>query len=200
MTEKKAAYRAILFVVMVSIMAACSSNNCPLENFVGCNYRFYNSEGTPISYTSPFTISTLLPGYKTVYVYRRLGSPTITLDQPNPSLVEEGYIESVTETRRDTVLVNSTTSRSSVSVPMGYYHEKDTLIFSYTTISSKDTIIVSHKSYPHIDLPECGSYRFHSLMDITSTEAGIDHVEISNTKVNYDGNENIKIFFNGVAQ
>ena len=31
------------------------------------------------------------------------------------------------------------------------------------------------------------------------TDAAIDHIEISDSKVNYDGEINVKIFFNGVA-
>ena len=43
------------------------------------------------------------------------------------------------------------------------------------------------------------TYRFHTLLGVTATDAAIDHIEISEPKVNYDGKTNVKIYFNGVA-
>ena len=37
--------RIFSILTTAAIMAACSSNNCPLENFVACNYGFYDEEG-----------------------------------------------------------------------------------------------------------------------------------------------------------
>jgi hypothetical protein len=83
---------------------------------------------------------------------------------------------------------------------MSYFNGEDTLVISYSSIALADTIKVTHDSYPYVELPECGSYRFHYLRNVQSTDRHIDHVEISNPKVNYDGNENIKIYLNGTAE
>ena len=64
----------------VLLLAGCYSNNCPLENMVTCNYGFYDSEGTAINYHDTITVTTLMPGYKTVYTYRKLGNMTVTKD------------------------------------------------------------------------------------------------------------------------
>lgn len=199
--------RAVVYAALFSIsvsgsvrLVSCSSNNCPLENFVGCNFYFYDSEGTPISYAGEITVKTLLPGTKVVYTYRKLGEQTVVTEWRDDALIELGYTETISETRRDTVLVNKAVSRGNIEVGLGYFQKCDTLIFSYSEISSSDTIRIMHDSYPHVDLPECGAYRFHTLTGVTSTEAGIDHVEIANPTVNYDGNENIRIYFNGVAE
>jgi hypothetical protein len=50
-----------------------------------------------------------------------------------------------------------------------------------------------------VELPECGTYRFHHLLGITATDAAIDRIEICEPTVNYDGNTNVKIYFNGVV-
>lgn len=189
-----------IFIFLLAVLLSCSASNCPLESTVTCNYGFYDSEGTPVVYNDPITVTTLLPGFKTVYIYKKLGYQTITLDKQNLSYVDEGYTETISEVRRDTILVNKLSGANAMSLPMNYFAEKDTLILSYSSISNKDTIYISHSNYSHIDLPECGTNRFHTLKDIKSTESGIYSVEIVNAKVNYDGAENVKIYFNGTAE
>ncbi len=182
------------------VLTSCSSNNCPLENTVLCNYYFYDMDGTPITYTQPITITTLMPGTQTWYVYRKLGYTTATLDHRDSTYINDGYSETLDVTRRDTILVNQSSTRSFVQVPMSYFNPADTLVFKYTNISRNDTIVVSHRSYAHVELPECGTHYFHQLTGISATDAAIDHIEISNPLVNYEGKENVKIYFNGVAE
>ncbi len=184
----------------MALLAACYSNNCPLENTVTCNYAFFDSEGNAISYGDTITVTTLKPGYKTVYIYRKLGNLTVTKEERSEALIEQGYTETTMQQRRDTVLINQQYGASSIKVPMSYFNEEDTLVFAYKSISMRDTIKIRHSSFPHVELPECGTYRFHSLRGITATDAAIDHIEISNPTVNYDRGTNVKIYFNGVAE
>lgn len=186
--------------VATLLLVGCYSNNCPVENMVTCNYGFYDSEGTAISYNDTITVTTLKPGYKTVYTYRKLGNITVTKDYPDEELVNQGYTESTTQQRKDTILVNKLFGASSMKVPMSYFNEMDTLILSYKSITLKDTIKIQHIGYPNVELPECGTYRFHTLQQVTATDAAIDHIEINDSKVNYDGRTNIKIYFNGVVE
>lgn len=181
------------------LLAGCYSNNCPLNNTVLCNYSFYDTEGHPIVYTGHITVTTLKPGEKTVYVYRKLGELTVTKDYQDAALVSQGYTETITRQRNDTVLLNKVQNAAAIAVPMSYFNDADTLVLAYSNISSKDTIRIRHDSYPHVELPECGTYRFHTLRSIEATDAAIDHIEISNPKVGYAGEENVKIYFNGVA-
>ena len=186
-------------LVALIVFAACASNNCPLNNVVTCNYYFYDSEGNALSETEPFSVRSLLPGVKTVYVYRKAGVSSVTLDEPDSTYLENGYTQTVTTTRRDTLLVNQTSSHSYVQLPMRYFGTADTLIFDYTNISHNDTIIVTHESYAHVDLPECGTHYFHHLRSITATDAAIDRIEIVNPQVDFNQQENIQIFFNGTV-
>lgn len=186
---------------LVSVLfVGCYSNNCPFNNSVTCNYSFYDAEGHAIVYTDTITVTTLMPGYRTVYVYRKLGEPTLTKNYQDAELVNQGYTETKMSQRNDTVLLNKAYDVSSISIPMSYFNSVDTLVFSYGRISLKDTIKIYHSSYPHVELPECGTYRFHSLQSIEATDAAIDHIEISNRQVGYDGNENVKIYVNGVVE
>ncbi|MBO4430412.1 MAG: hypothetical protein J5790_03620 [Bacteroidaceae bacterium] len=185
--------------VAALLLVGCYSNNCPLENTVTCNYGFYDAEGTSIYYVDTITVTTLMPGYKTVYTYRKLGNKTVTKDTRDTALVNLGYTETASQQRKDTILLNQLMGATNMKVPMSYFHEEDTLILSYKMILRKDTIKIRHSSYANVELPECGTYRFHTLQNISSTDAAIDHIEISNSKVNYDGNINVKIYFNGVV-
>lgn len=186
-------------VAATAAMAACYSNNCPLDNSVTCQYGFYDSEGTAIKYGDTITVSTLMPGMKTVYTYRKIGNRTVTKDYQDSSLVKQGYTEEIAQQRKDTVLINNIYGAASISLPMSYYRDRDTLIVSYRNVVVKDTIWVTHRSFPYVELPECGTYRFHTLSRIESTNAAIDHIEISNPNVDYEGNENVKVYFNGIA-
>lgn len=165
-----------------------------------CNYYFYDSEGTPIKYEPAITVSAILPGSKTVYVYRQLGYETIISETIKEELVKEGYTQSTQLYRNDTILINKASDQQYLQVPMSYFNNADTLLFTYSDISLPDTIFVEHESYAHVDLPECGSFRYHSLKSIRATDNAIDHIEIVNSTVNYDQAENVKIYFNGVAR
>lgn len=190
----------VVTVLLTILLSACYSNNCPLENVVTCNFGFYDAEGNSISYGDSITVSTLRPGYKTVYIYRKLGNLTVTKEERDEALIEQGYSETVSQQRNDTILLNKACNVSSIKIPMSYYNESDTLVFTYAFISLRDTIKLKHRSYPHVELPECGAYRFHTLTDIEATDAAFDHVEISEPHVTYDGNINVKIYFNGVVE
>ena len=191
---------AVILSAISMAVSGCSSNNCPLESTVLCRFRFYDSEGKAISYGDSITVTTLLPGMKTVYIYRKFGMPTLTLDYQNQQLIESGYTMSSQEIRKDTILVNKIIGKSEMQVPLGYFNDTDTFIIDYAGISRNDTIYIGHSGYPYVELPECGTHIFHTLHSIRSTDAAIDNIEISNPEVNYEGNENIKIFFNGTAQ
>ncbi len=189
-----------ILILSVLLLSGCSASNCPLENTVTCNYGFYDSEGTAVTYNDTITVSTLLPGTKTVYIYRRLGYTTVTLDKQDSSYIENGYSQSTAVVRRDTILLNRLSGASTMSVPMKYFSDNDTIILSYASISNKDTLYVSHDSYSYVELPECGTQRFHTLTGLRSTYSGISGIEIVNPKVNYDGKENVKIYFNGTVE
>ena len=189
-----------ILIISLLLLSGCSASNCPLENTVTCNYGFYDSEGTAVTYNDTITVSTLLPGTKTVYIYRRLGYTTVTLDKQDSSYIKNGYNQSTAVVRRDTILLNRLSGASTMSVPMKYFSDNDTIILSYASISNKDTLYVSHDSYSYVELPECGTQRFHTLTGLRSTYSGISGIEIVNPKVNYDGKENVKIYFNGTVE
>lgn len=187
-----AAVTAILSVCT----GACSSSNCPLDNTVECNIGFYDMDGNATTLADELTVTTLLDGSTVVYIYRKLGEQTVTQSRRDSTLIAQGYTETVSTVRRDTVLLNKVTGASSISVPMSYYCECDTLIFKYASVSSADTVKIWHNNYPYVELPECGSYMFHNISGVSVTDISLDHSEVSKSKVDYEGLENVKLYLN----
>jgi hypothetical protein len=133
--------KKLLCILSLTALLACSSNNCPLESTVLCNYFFYDQNGVAIKYNDAITVTTLLPGYKTVYTYRKLGFQTVTYALRDTTLLNEGFSETISTTRKDTLLVNKASDRSFIQVPMSYFNKADTLIFSYNNYLFTTTIL-----------------------------------------------------------
>jgi len=189
--------KKLLITLLPVIVAACSSNNCPVENTVYCNISYIDSEGNAIKYSDGITVSTLMPGWKIQYIYRRLGYTQVVSDTERPDLIEEGYTESTVNTRNTKVLINQVTAVSRIQVPMSYFNDVDTLVFNYENITQADTLYITKENYPHVDYPECGVYQFHTITGIRFTNVAFDTIQIANPAVNHEGNDNINIRFNG---
>ena len=100
----------------------------------------------------------------------------------------------------DSVLFNRGTKVSSFKLPMSYWHEEDTLHFSFTS-ESRDfellmTLYVKKANVLHFESPDCPTTMFHDLKSVIfETNASfVDSVVIVNKAVNYDAKENIRIY------
>lgn len=193
---RKVTYITLVALSVVALLCACSSASCPLNNYVACNYWFYNDAGVPSKLEDQISVKTLKPGKHDLYTYRKLGEQPLQYTKPHPELVDSGYVESITSVRNDTVLVNKLANGSKFSVPMSYFGTEDTLIITYQRITSIDTIYVRHEGYTHVEQPECGAYRFQVISSVRSTDKAIDRIELTNPAVNYEEKENIRIYFN----
>ena len=158
----------LLAVALAMLFAACESVNCPLETDVACVYGFYT--------TGRDADGTFYPG----------------------SAITIGDTLSITELSQDIVLVNRLIGKSSVSLPVSFYSAADTLELCLADTAGNrvyDVIYVEKQSQPHWDDPSCPVKMWHQLTRVTSTHHVIDTVFIANPTVNYDGLENIKIYF-----
>lgn len=186
-------------MVLAQLLAvACSTVTCPMDTVVTCNYVFYNADGVPAPLADTLTVN--IQKNVLTYTYRKEGKNDTLLRKQSQALIDSGYTETVGITKMDTALVNRLVNGSNFKVAMSYYNPVDTLILRYSLIALPDTIYISHTSYTHVETPECGAYRFHTLKDVRSTDRGIDRIEIINPTVNYEGADNIKIYFNSFAQ
>ena len=161
--------RNIICAAAITVgLGGCTSNDCPLNNTVRLICGFYYSS------------------------------------DPSASL---SISDTLTIAVRDSIILNRTTNTSTVSLPMSYSGLNDSLVFRYTPMgsdsSSCDTLIVSKTNEPHVISLECGTGVFHTITATTCTSHtpnttfryAIDSVVISKPNVNFDGQENLKIYF-----
>ena len=94
---------------------------------------------------------------------------------------------------KDSIVVNHLTGASNLQLPMSYTQECDTVVFSYEN-SATDTLFVKHENIPFFTSIECGLAMYHRIQSVTHTNAFIDSVAIINDYVNFDNNENIKLY------
>ena len=181
-------------VLTLLVAVACSTASCPMDTVVTCNYSFYDSDGaqSPLYDTLTVTISKDIQAY----VYRKAGKNDTILRQQSSALIDSGYTESKETVRIDTILLNRKVNATAMSIPVSYYRSVDTLVFHYGKILLPDTVWLFHSGYTHVETPECGSYRFHNISEVRTTDRCIDTVYIVDPTVNYQGNVNLDILFN----
>lgn len=184
----------IVMVLNLLLTIACSTATCPMDTVVTCNYDFYNADGVSSVLYDTLTVTISKP--TTFYIYSKEGKKDSVLRERSTALVDSGYTEKVTRLKVDTVLVNNLIEGGGLNLPMSYYASVDTLVFHYKKILLPDTVYVFHEGYTHVETPECGAYRFHNLKEIKTTDRCIDRVEILNPSVNFEKNNNVRIYFN----
>ena len=116
--------------------------------------------------------------------------------------------DTLTVTLRDSIILNRALGQGSVSLPMSYAGERDTLVFHYTATnaleSATDTLIVSKTNTPHFVSLECGRVVYHSITDVKWTRRApsaecryaIDSIAVKNPEVSTYAQENLQIYFN----
>lgn len=94
----------------------------------------------------------------------------------------------------NSIVVNHKTDTKELTLPMSYTSNCDTLIFDYGN-GINDTLYVGHENIPFYQSMECGVLMHHELTDVTNTNNLIDSIAINTTRINFDYNENIKLYF-----
>ena len=106
----------------------------------------------------------------------------------------------VTAEGTEEVLYNQGTNTQSISLPMSYWQDTDVLKFSFynteTETTEEATLQVSKTNTQHFESPDCPATMFHQLTSITfdSPTGYIESVEITKKSVQYNSQENVKIY------
>ncbi|MBR1594479.1 MAG: hypothetical protein IJ692_01235 [Alloprevotella sp.] len=157
--------------MVAGFFAACSSIDCPLDNIVGMTVTLYSSESrTPLTLADSLTV-------------RVAGS--------------------------DTILLNRGFALSSFIMPLRYATGTDTLLFRFSNDngqSATDTIFLSQEVRPHFENIDCPAAIFHQLCRVRWTSHAlrempltVDSVALRQTLVNYDNNENLRVYLRSTA-
>ena len=94
---------------------------------------------------------------------------------------------------KDSIAVNHLIGANNLQLPISYTQECDTVVFSYEN-NATDTLYVEHENIPYFISIECGLAMYHRIKNVEHTRAFIDSVSIINDYVNFDYNENIKLY------
>ena len=90
--------------------------------------------------------------------------------------------------------VNHVTNAKEIKLPMSYTATCDTVIMNFSG-NYNDTLYIGHSNIPIFQSMECGVIMHHKLNGATHTARLIDSMAINNANVNFDYNENIKLYF-----
>ncbi|MBQ5895003.1 MAG: hypothetical protein IIW75_00365 [Bacteroidaceae bacterium] len=112
----------------------------------------------------------------------------------SPYALPEALTVSIMVNGRDSIVVNHITGTKELTLPMSYTSDCDTLTFDYWN-GITDTLYVGHKNIPFYQSMECGVIMHHTLTEVKHTGNLIDSMAINTTQINFDYNENIKLYF-----
>lgn len=126
---------------------------------------------------------------------------------------ESGTKVSVTDTLyitaegTDSVLLNRGRNLQTVSLPMSYWQEADTLRLTFRGGEEDDAyaydivLRIAKGNQTHFESPDCPTTMFHEIsnLDYDDPYSLTDSIIVENTTVNYAQLENIKIYFRGSA-
>ncbi len=108
----------------------------------------------------------------------------------------------VTAQGTDSILFNQGKNTATLSLPMSYWKDADTLNFIVDTQTGTYTsrVIIQKTNTQHYESPDCPIAMFHYITDASATGVVIDSVVVSRKEVNYLQDENIKIFVRTAAE
>ena len=91
-------------------------------------------------------------------------------------------------------VINHISNAKEIKLPMSYTADCDTVILNFFD-NYNDTLYIGHNNIPIYQSMECGVIMHHRLTTATSTNILIDSMAINNADVNFNNNENIKLYF-----
>ena len=158
---------------MLPLLLACDNVSCPLNNTVECVYGFYAST-------------------------RTAGGPFVA-----GNAVSVADTLTVTALGADSVLINRLYNKSGMKLPVSFYAEMDSIMLTFKdTLGqvARDTIYVSKTNQAHLDDPSCPLHMWHTVTAVSSSHNLIDSILINHPEINYDGLENLQIYFRTAAE
>ena len=93
----------------------------------------------------------------------------------------------------DSLVFNNMMAETELALPMCYTQECDTLLLHFGT-TAVDTLFVEHTNIPYFISMDCGMGMYHNLTALRHTNNFIDSAAIVYPFINFDANENIKLY------
>jgi len=163
--------RILVFALSLLSLTGCSNIDCPLENVVRLRCGIYSAEeGGQLTLSDTLTV-------------RVAGS--------------------------DSVVLNRAQGISTFDLPMRYRSGADTFLLRFSNSHRQwatDSIILVHKNMPHFENVDCPTAIFHKIEALRWTHhtlrempLTIDSVSVERIMINYDTQENLRIYLRSTA-
>lgn len=164
---RKTVIGTAVIAAAATLVAACSSVDCPVENTVAVVYKLQRADGTPDTLrTDTLTITSPLGNAgDTTLLNRSINTTSFQLPVSYSHPVDTLY------------LTLADTSQTNHKV----YH---------------DTIYISKTNCPHFESVDCNISYFHEITAVEHTGNRIDSIVINKSSVNYDlTKEHLRVYF-----
>lgn len=113
--------------------------------------------------------------------------------QENNTQFAEPINVSLVVNGKDSTIVNHLTDATDLALPMSYTNLCDTVLIEFGDIAT-DTLFVHHTNIPYFISMDCGVGMYHEITEVNSVGQFIDSVAVIHSYINFDSNENIKIY------
>ena len=158
------------YILLIMLLTACSSIDCPVNSIVETIWEVYDDDGLELSLSDTLTVT------------------TVTMDG-NEVVILNG---------KDNTVLNKLTEKAKFNLPISYSHPEDILVFHFDNsnidLHVTDTVWIKKDDYPHFESVDCNMIFFHKLTGIRYTQNYIDSIVIKNPSVTYDY-ETVHLYF-----
>jgi hypothetical protein len=150
--------------LLILLMVACSTIDCPVQNVVSVQYEIRDKAGDALSIKDTLSVITT-----------RLDGSDILLDI-------------TTHLNGQDAILNRLIDKSAFSLPISYSHPEDILFFCFTDTAKTvvDTVWIKKDDIPHFESVDCSAAFFHRLTDVRCTHNYIDSLVLIEPSVDYD--------------
>ncbi len=148
--------RKIVIVLLIAVVASCSSIDCPVKNTVATGYSLMKADGTAdtLIYDTLWVWTVLQNGKDSLLMNRLCGSKAYQMKLPISYMQPEDVL---------CLAVKDTTGNIWL-----------------------DSIRIQKENYPHFESVDCQAAFFHKITGVQCTHSIIDSIVVKNPHVNYD--------------
>ena len=113
----------------------------------------------------------------------------------NGSAVQLTDTLTITTGKAGMVLLNRSVGTSRLTLPLSYWNEEDTLVFSVKGDGYllRDSVWIAKSNLVHYESPDCPSTLFHTIQGVRSTHEFIKDITIIRASVDYGQTDNLQI-------
>ena len=101
----------------------------------------------------------------------------------------------ITSGKNGPTLLNRSVNTASLNLPLSYWQEEDTLVFTVEgeDYILQDTVWITKTNQVHYESPDCPTTLFHEIQSVRSTNEFIKSITVTRSSVNYELTNNLQI-------